>query len=47
MYYLTEEIKKRMLELKQIIQKKEKVLLHAPEGIINIAAMGDKAQYYS
>ena len=46
MYYLTEEIKKRMLELKQIIQTKEKVLLHAPEGIINIAAMGDKAQYY-
>ena len=46
MYYLTEEIKKRMLELKQIIQKKENVLLHAPEGIINIAAMGDKAQYY-
>lgn len=46
MYYLTEEIKKRMLELKQIIQKKENVLLHAPEGIINIAAMGDRAQYY-
>ena len=46
MYHLTEEIKKRMAELKQIIRKKEKKLLHAPEGVINIAPMGERAQYY-
>ena len=46
MIYLIDEIKKRIEELQKIVRKKEKSLSHAPEGIINIAPMGEKAQYY-
>lgn len=43
---LTEKINERILDLKELIHVKEKDLVKAPKGVINIAQSGNRIQYY-
>lgn len=41
-----EKVSQRMMELKEIIQIKEKELENAPEGLVNVAKIGNRVQFY-